>query len=265
LSRIVGGGRYARPDDLLPEQVLVADVDRDPLAGEFHWRLVRATPLLVADRHLHAVDEPAEAERNELAERNQVTLAVPVPFRTAGRNAHRAVEVVLRRLFDEDAKDHRGAPGIGELAQCVDVARRNELQRHREHGLRQRDQVDPRALHQRPMRIERAHEPFGPELRVLRDVGLHQPHADRRSGRLRPRDGAQQQTSSERDADHGCGPDIAAPATLREGQREQRQRSGQDCRNERDAVDAASGANPASGPSVCQPLRQKSVKRPAAT
>src|SRR5690606_23233685 len=62
--------------DLLAEEILVADVEGDALAGDRQWRLVGRAAREVAERNVHQVDEPAEAEGNELAERNEMPLVV---------------------------------------------------------------------------------------------------------------------------------------------------------------------------------------------
>jgi hypothetical protein len=54
----------------------------------------RCAALLVANRHVHQIDEPAEAGRDELAERHQMALAVARELRgIVRRDADRAVEV----------------------------------------------------------------------------------------------------------------------------------------------------------------------------
>ncbi len=81
-------------DDLGTEQILVANVDGHLLAAQCE-RLRRRTPLLIANRHLHQIDEPSEAGRNELTERHQMTLAVA----TQGRVVRRSLDPYATALL----------------------------------------------------------------------------------------------------------------------------------------------------------------------
>ncbi len=126
----------------------------------------------------------------------------------------------------------------GKGAERVEGFARHESERHREHRLGQRDQVDPRSLHQRPVFLEGAAQPFGGELGVLRNVGLHEPYLHRRAERLRPPLLSDEGSANKRDREHARGPDVATHAALAHRQRKNRKRAGQQRSDETDAVDA---------------------------
>ena len=100
---------------LLAEQVLVADVGRDPLAVDDERGRVQAAAVEVAERDVHQLGEPAKAGRDELAERHQVVLVVAVEAarqrRGRGGDAGRRVGVA-QLLVAERQADQGGPPGL---------------------------------------------------------------------------------------------------------------------------------------------------------
>src|SRR5207237_9459488 len=77
--------------ELAAERVLVADVDRQPLAGDDKWFLVCRARSLIGERNgKNIANEPAEygLERNRLAEGDQMVLAIDL--RGRGASGHDA-------------------------------------------------------------------------------------------------------------------------------------------------------------------------------
>ena len=142
--------RLGRVDEarrqLLAEQVLVADVGRDPLAARRRTTAPRSGPRLKSPSGMFIISrEPAEAGRDELAERHQVVLVVAVEAaRQAGgrgRDADRRVGVAARLVAERQAEQRR-PPGLAEAARAAPARSRVELLgQQRDHRLRADDQV----------------------------------------------------------------------------------------------------------------------------
>src|SRR5882672_2732918 len=174
-------------DDLVAEQIFVADVDRDALARKVKRRLPAHTAFLIADRHLHQVDEPAKAEGNEFTKRHKMALAVALRAGTVRRKTNRAVVEVAFGFFDEDAEYQRRLAVAHELDQIARDRVRQITQRQRINRFRKRNEVDVAgSRHQAEVGLMRKLQALRPELLILRDVALDQPNRKRFAERLRP-------------------------------------------------------------------------------
>ena len=221
-------------DDVLAEQVLVADQRPHALAADLERRAARAA-CLVAERDLEHVDEPAKAGRNELAERQQVALAVEIlaprtadaddridvpVLRIAGEQADQQAALVCFERMREPRPDHRGDLGA----------------RERNHRLGRDDERAARGLDLAHEGVQVGIHARRIEFQILRDSRLQQANAEHacrlREAARQPEPGRQQQ---QRNREQG------GPRRARHGARQRRHGEGQPRGKRRDAVHAGPG------------------------
>ena len=169
-----------------------------------HRGLIRGAALLIPDRDVHQVDVPAEAERDEFAERHQVPLAVALR-RIVILQPEGAVEVLVTGLLQENAEDQRRVPLARKVQQGLARVRGKVAKRKRKSRLRQHDQVGVqcgRIRHQREVALYCELGSTLAELQVLRDVALDQLDVQRLADRVRPLHPAQQLAARDQQQGH---------------------------------------------------------------
>ena len=205
-------GNEARRE-LLAEQVLVADVGRNPLAFDLERRRGERAALEVAERDVHHAREPVEAVGDELAERHQVVLVVAVePARVrdrVGGDADRRVGVATLRVAEGNAEDRRPARHPEALEQALPPLVVELAEQDRDHRLRADDQLAARRLDLRRRRGEPGGEMVDVELLLLRHVALQQRDRER-ARRRREVDPAEERAGDEHDDQRSARRDPAA-------------------------------------------------------
>src|SRR3954468_4490620 len=104
--------------DLVAERVLVADVDRDALAGGTDGALIVPAPREVGERDLQHAEDPAEARRNELAERDEGRLVVGL--RRGAAKGNDAVEVFVASCAVRHAEQQVAAVAFGDAFKALE-------------------------------------------------------------------------------------------------------------------------------------------------
>ena len=201
---------------LLAEQVLVADVGRDPLAADHERGRPQPAAVEVAEGDVHHLGEPAKAGRDELAERHQVVLVVAIEAaRQVGgrrRDAGRRVGVA-QLLVAERQADQRRPTGLAKaIEQPLPPGRVELLGQERNDGLRADHQVAAGAFELRRGRGQRLRHVAGGELLFLRHVALQQRHRER-AGRPGVVDAAGDGAERERRQQQPCGRRARRAAT----------------------------------------------------
>ena len=179
-------GRLARrADQLFAEAVLVADVEGHALSGQRHRRLVGAARGKAGQRHVHVAVQPAgqPRQRNELAERHQVVLAVALL--PAGHADH-AVVVAVAIAPVRHAGHQLGPARLDQLAHRLQVLGRHLVVHQREGGFRQHDQFAARGHHLLRIDLQRQFKRGRVPFHRLRDRTLGQRHGQRRPHRTGP-------------------------------------------------------------------------------
>src|SRR5438876_3739701 len=190
----VGGvdqqGRFRqRARDFIAEGVLVADVDRDALAGDRKRGLREAAAGEIRQRDLQHVQHPAEAWRHELAERHEMYFVINLARCRAERD--HAVVVPVLSLAVRNAEQQVAAVAFRRGVKAREVPGLNAIVEARHRGLGENDQPSARLLGEARVGFQNTRVALGAELHLLLDVSLQQRGANRVAGRRGPVHGPQ--------------------------------------------------------------------------
>src|SRR2546427_4552453 len=223
-------------DDPLAKSVLPADIRRDELSAERERPWIFRAPGEIRQRDRERPHHPAQAPRHEFAERDQMRLVVALRRRNA--HADQAVEIASVRVADRHAdKEVCSARGGGSL-DVLQVERVDRVEKPRNGGLGQHDQLRAARFDQPLVGRERRRIAIRPELEVLGDVSLQQRNLEGRALRRGPGDLFQQLSEPEREYERDAARDAGLPgAGNDDAEKPHTERNG-----ERHAVDPDDGS-----------------------
>ncbi len=192
-----------RRRDFLAEDVFVADVGHHRLIAHDERLLHRRAAREIAERHLHQIDEPVKAPRDELAERHQVVLVVAVDVARVRRHAVQAVRVVDdpavgRHGAADRAEQHRRVGRVAEIAHRARERLGQLLDEHRDRRLGRDDEIGGFLGDHLLVHLDRRLDACLLELDVLLHVALEQAHRERRVRGHGPRHEREQRAERER-------------------------------------------------------------------